>query len=302
MPALIPSGGMDRDIILYFNNGNYTYFTLLGIGYAICESLLKNYNDVTVLLGSRDANRGKAAVEQLLSETTNEKDRIQLVVLDTTSTDSIQKAAENIDDGSLYGIVNNAGIGHGNSKHDTLATNYWGVKSVTETFLPKLQSRGRIVMISSASAAYFLMDLQRQKNVELFNKLGQPWNITGGFKELDDIAETYDVENQGKKSWDSYGLSKALLNAYTYMLSRQYPNLVVNAITPGFIKTDLTVGLGASKSPSEGAVPAVFGLTDVGIASKPQGRFYGSDCKRSPLDVYRDPGTPEYDGPDGPTE
>ena len=26
------------------------------------------------------------------------------------------------------------------------------------------------------------------------------------------------------------------------------------------------------------------------------GRYYGSDAKRSPLDRYRSPGSPEYDG------
>lgn len=216
----------------------------------------EEYKDVTVLLGARDANRGKSAVDTLLQSTSLSENRIRLVVLDMNSPDSIRAAAATVGNGSLYWIINNARIGHGNAKDVTLATNYYGVKSVTETFLLKLQPKnGHIVMISSASGPYFLIDLKKQRNDTLFTKLGQPWTIGNGVKELDEIADTYDVKEQGKKSWDSYGLSKALLNAYTYILSRQHPDLIINAITPGFIETDLTACFGRDEIPGRGCSP-----------------------------------------------
>jgi NAD(P)-dependent dehydrogenase (short-subunit alcohol dehydrogenase family) len=59
----------------------------------------------------------------------------------------------------------------------------------------------------------------------------------------------------------SYGLSKALLNVYTRAHALAAPGLVINACSPGFIVTDLTVseyrrlgfrvcGLGAARASS----------------------------------------------------
>jgi len=68
-----------------------------------------------------------------------------------------------------------------------------------------------------------------------------------------------------------------------------------------FIKTDMTEGEGfaASNPPSKGAEPVVFCLMEEELTKVPTGRYYGSDCKRSPLHEYRGPGDPVYEGPDG---
>jgi len=83
-------------------------------------------------------------------------------------------------------------------------------------------------------------------------------------------------------------------------LAKQHPDLIINAVTPGYIDTDMTRGMGASNPPSKGAVPPVWLLMDEQLEHVPTGRYYGSDCQRSPLDVYRGPGDPVYEGPDGP--
>ena len=46
-----------------------------------------------------------------------------------------------------------------------------------------------------------------------------------------------------------YGMSKALLNSYTMMLAREHPKLKINSCSPGYILTDLTAGMGATKRP-----------------------------------------------------
>ena len=102
----------------------------------------------------------------------------------------------------------------------------------------------------------------------------------------------------------AYGLSKALLNAYTLALAREYPRLVVNACSPGYIETDLTrpwaeasgktpesMGM---KPPEAGALAPVKLMLGEAVGS---GRYYGSDGLRSPMDKYRSPGDPEYEGP-----
>lgn len=270
-----------------------------GIGYGTCLTLLRDHPTVHVLLGARDATRGEAAVQQLHTEVETAAGRVEWLLLDASSVESVHAAASQVEAGSLYGVVNNAGVGAGLSQTTTLATNYWGVRHVTEAFLPKLQSsQGRIVNVSSAAGPMFVSGLPDTDPLKA--KLTHPWTIAS-VAELDEIASSHQVSDQGPKSWDSYGFSKALVNCYTYLVSRQHPDLVVNALTPGFIKTDLTKGnSGATKTPLDGAVPIVYCLFDDEVAQQPQGRFYGSDCVRSPLHLYRNPGDPPYDGPDGP--
>ena len=110
-------------------------------------------------------------------------------------------------------------------------------------------------------------------------------------------------EAQGLGQGSSYGISKACANAYTLSLANEYPGLVINACTPGFIETDLTRPMAAAKgktpnemgmkSPSAGTVSALFLLFGNPEGS---GHYYGSDALRSPLDRYRSPGTPAYTG------
>ncbi|CAK0803963.1 unnamed protein product [Prorocentrum cordatum] len=80
----------------------------------------------------------------------------------------------------------------------------------------------------------------------------------------------------------------------TMLLAREHPNLKVNAITPGYILTDMTRNAGATKSPEEGTKAALYCLMG---ELEGNGRYYGSDAVRSPLDRYRGPGDPPYAGP-----
>jgi NAD(P)-dependent dehydrogenase (short-subunit alcohol dehydrogenase family) len=270
-----------------------------GIGYAICLSLLRDHPDVSVILGSRDAARGQEAVERLRSQVPSAQGRVECVMLDATSDESVEKAASSVR-GPLYGIVNNAAVGHGRRQDETLATNYFGVRRVTEAFLPLLQSPGgRIVNVASAAGPFFVSGLPDDDPIKA--KLSEPWSMRSeGIEGLDRMASSYKVKDEGPSSWSSYGLSKALVICYTWMLARDRPDLVVNSVTPGLIKTDLTSHMpNVSKTPEEGAVPILHCLLDDKVVPhSPQGRYYGSDCLRSPFHEYRDPGSPEYEGPE----
>jgi carbonyl reductase 1 len=262
---------------------------------AVCKALLELHPDVHVILGSRDISRGQAAVAQIENEMFNgvASPRLEMIQLDTSDAASVRAAALAMD-GPLYGIVNNAGIGIGRTLKETMATNYWGPRHVCDSFVPLLQNPGgRIVNVCSAAGANFVSGLAA--NNPLKKQLGEPWTIHS-IDLLDDIVQTAAVADSG--TWNIYGFSKATLMAYTYLLSREYQNLVINGVTPGFIDTDLTAGFGATNSPAKGAVPILHCLFFQ--ESVPNGRYYGSDSKRSPLHIYRDPGEPEYNGPDGP--
>jgi carbonyl reductase 1 len=264
-----------------------------GIGLAVCERLLIEWKDTYVLLGSRDASRGQGAVQSILDKLGDQaKDRLQFFQIDTTSDESVQAAASSLKDTSLYAVINNAGIGWGHSLQDTINTNYFGPRRVNDAFLPLLQRPGgRIVNVASASGPNFTRDLP--DGSELKGWMHKPWTIPGDtcaekIVKLDELAKTIQADN-------SYGCSKALLNAYTVIHGKSCQDLIINSCSPGFIKTDLTAGSSAGKPPEQGAIPVCWTCMDESLEKLPRGRYYGSDCVRSPLHMYRDPGEPPYD-------
>lgn len=169
--------------------------------------------------------------------------------------------------------------------------NYFGPRRVNDALAKYLKRRGgRIVNVASASGPNFLESLSETNPLK--QQLSQPWTLSDGIRELDQIATNYATEVE-----NGYGFSKALLNAYTCLYAKANHDLIVNSCTPGFIATDLTAGTAAKDPPSKGAVPPCYLLMDDDfIPNQPTGRYYGSDCKRSPMHFYRSPGDPPYEG------
>lgn len=264
-----------------------------GIGLEMCKVLLQDHPDIHVLLGSRNFSKGMQVAQDLIQKI--EKDcahRLEVVELDTSSDESVAKAAEQIKSKNieLYGIVNNAGVAYDHPNEEVMNTNYWGPRRVNDA-LAKFLKRpgGRIVNIASASGPSWL---SKVGDKELKSKLSRPWTIEGGIEELDQMARTVTLTSQ------TYGISKAFLNAYTSLHAQSEPDLIINSVTPGFIATDMGAALGATNPVEMGVKCPLFALLDKQLETTPTGRYYGSDCKRSPLDLYRGPGDPEYVGPD----
>ena len=120
-----------------------------GIGLAIVKRLLEEFPDVFVYLGSRDRGRGLAAMEQLESDVgPSVKARVKLLELDVTSDESVSKAVETVrndmnnSNDLLYGLVNNAG--GGGAQRQTIELNMYGVRRVTEAFIPLIGPKGKI--------------------------------------------------------------------------------------------------------------------------------------------------------------
>ena len=271
-----------------------------GIGRAICAELLSKHSDVYVLLGSRDGGRGAKTVEELKSSIKGCDGRIGCIELDVSSEKSVTDAAETVSSklGSnecLYGIVNNAGV-LGESYEEAINVNYFGTRRVNEAFGKYIQKPGgRVVNIASASGPMYVSSCSDRK---LRNLLANPSTISGGIEELDAIAKSY-FHNQNDYSGDAYGLSKALINAYTVIHAKSEPDLIINSCTPGVINTDMTrnAGMGATNPPVKGTISPLHCLMSTEISKLPTGRYYGSDAVRSPLDRYRGPGDPPFEGP-----
>ena len=262
-----------------------------GIGLAICSRLLSEWKDTYVLLGSRSTERGQQAIRDLTKELGDEvcQNRLGLVQIDTSSDESVQAAAAKVAESGngLDGIINNAGVMGRNgamTMEEVVNTNYFGPRRVNDAF-GKLLRRpgGRIVNIGSAGGPNYVASLDDSDPIK--EKLAKPWLI-GSVANLDKLAQSM--------KGDVYGASKALVAAYTCLDAKENKDLIINAVTPGWIKTDMTKGSTASNPPSKGAVPPCWLMMDEDVAKQPTGRYYGSDCVRSPLDVYRGPGDAPY--------
>jgi len=282
-----------------------------GIGLAIVTAILDEHADAFVFLGSRDAERGRAAREGLLVAHPTWHDRLEVVALDVTNDASVSAAAREVADRSpgeatpLFAVVNNAGIGlDGTSPRDVLEVNVFGVRRVCEAFLPLLvPAGGRIVNVTSASGPSFVHSCSPERQ-QIFVDPSVTWTqLQVLVDEYLSLPSAWAYAGAGLGDGNPYGFSKACTNAYTVALAREHSGLRINACTPGFIETDMTrpytesVGKSAQemgmKPPAAGARAPMFLLFG---EPEGNGRYYGSDAQRSPLDRYRAPGSPPYTG------
>lgn len=282
-----------------------------GIGLATVSAVLERYQDVAVLLGARDLSRGLEAIDTLCQLQPEWASRLELLQIDVTDDQSVSTARDKVidsygsDPAPLYGLVNNAGIGLGSADIDTvLKVNTFGVKRVCDAFLPLIGSSGRVVNVSSASGPNFVSQCSPQRQ-DFFLNPDVEWADLESLisKVLEPKGDAHELELLGLGEANAYGFSKACVSLYTLLLARENPHLCINACTPGYIETDLTRPHAESrgvtpsemgmKSPVHGTVPILFLLF-----GDPQGsgHYYGSDARRSPLNRYRAPGSPEFTG------
>ncbi|XP_071726681.1 (+)-neomenthol dehydrogenase-like isoform X2 [Rutidosis leptorrhynchoides] len=126
---------------------------------------------------------------------------------------------------------------------ECLNTNYYGVKNVTRALLPLLQnstSGARIVNVSSLRG-----ELWRIPNEQIRKELGDLESLTeekiDGFVEkfIRDLRNDELEVNGWSKMLPAYSVSKAMLNAYTRVLAKTYPEMCINCVHPGYVDTDI---------------------------------------------------------------
>ncbi|AKJ29206.1 SDR family oxidoreductase [Caldimonas brevitalea] len=208
-----------------------------GIGFEIARQLAQA--GVRVILGARDAERARAAVEALNAHGL----AVSAIALDLNDQASISAAASHIqsEHGKLDILVNNAGVFESvdgppskaslDAVRRVLDTNFIGTLAVTQSMLPLLRMApsARIVNVSSSLGSLTLN--------------GDP------------TSSYYSAQFIG------YNASKAALNMLTVQLNEELKDtgIVVNSVSPGFVKTDLT-GYG-TMTPDEGAkLPVQYAL------------------------------------------
>ena len=220
-----------------------------GIGFETAKVLAQK--GFFVYLGSRTLEKGQAAVAKLKAEGLNHVAAIQLDVTDQTSVDAARQQISTLDV-----LVNNAGISGPFEQSALIAqirdyqtvyeTNLYGVIRVTEAFVDLLMrsSGPRIVNVSTAMAS-----------------------LTGA---ADIFGNTY------PKRFVIYQSSKSALNMYTINLAYELRNslIKVNAVCPGYTKTDFTGHQGTSTPEQAGQRIAKYALIG---QDGPTGKFFSEE-------------------------
>ena len=193
----------------------------------------------TVIIGARSAETGERTAAELRAGGAD----AAAVVLDVTDRASVAAAADEVKGryGRLDALVNNAGISHspgtpldlqqpGTADVDEVRhvfeTNFFGVITVTEAFLPLLR----------------LSDMPRIVNVS---------SVAGSLAARSDPANTDPIGI-------GYVPSKTALTSLTlqYATFLSPEHILVNAVCPGFVATDLNNHAGV-RSTEQGARAAV---------------------------------------------
>ncbi len=281
-----------------------------GIGFAIVKALLEQFPETHLFVGCRDKHRSVAAINSLTSIVPGSESRLDAIIMDVSNRDSIQNAASQIESLllkrglRLYGVVNNAGIMYSpTGVEEVIRVNTLGPKYVLEYFIHLLEPEiGRVVNITSAAGPNYLSRCSDRTHKILTDQEVTWKHILELTKEF--ILQYQESSDSEKELLNSnvYGFSKACTNALTMQQARSHKTVKINACTPGFIETDMTLPIAQNqgkspqemgmKAPAEGTASCIHLLmNDVNT-----GHYFGSDCVRSPIDRYRAPGMPAFEG------
>ena len=229
-----------------------------GLGLAAAESLArKGYR---VWLTGRDA----AHVEQAASALREQKLDVQGAAVDVTSAPGVGAFAQRMASEPLIdALVNNAGATfkgfNAQVATDTLEINYRGAVRVTDALFSRLAPRANIVMVSSG------MGELSNLSPELRRRLLSP-NLTRAG--VEQVAEEFlSAIGRGAPAdagfpSNAYGVSKALMNAFTRVLAGELKGgeRRVNSVCPGWVKTRMG-GSSAPRSLEQGASGIVWAAT-----------------------------------------
>ncbi|KAK1733888.1 short-chain dehydrogenase/reductase family protein [Skeletonema marinoi] len=206
------------------------------------EPMITNAYNVSKICGSVTAE-GRRRVKKTAG------DAVELLNIDVSSEESVQSAAEaltaKLGSEKLYGLVNNAGTGvmHNTLPTEILDTNTRGPRRVTNNFLALInQDCGRIVNLGSGGGPNFVKSIPTNEDKQRFL---EPMSESQIEDEIKNILNT----NDGRSAYQG---SKALLACYTMELANEHPNLMISIVTPGYIKTAMTIGAGATKDRMKG--------------------------------------------------
>jgi NAD(P)-dependent dehydrogenase (short-subunit alcohol dehydrogenase family) len=209
-----------------------------GLGLETCRQLAAR--GLTVVLTSRDADKGEQAAERLRSEGLS----VRAHNLDVTQPEQVSELARFVEHehGRVDVLVNNAGVAldpsdEGPSDGGTNAA------SVLKARLSVLRATMETNVYGPLLLCQALVPLMRS------NGYGRIVNVSSGMGQLSEM--------NGR--WPAYRFSKVSLNALTRILADELAgtNILVNSVCPGWVRTDMG-GPGATRSVQQGADTIVW--------------------------------------------
>lgn len=254
-----------------------------GLGFEIVKGLCKKF-DGAVYLTARDDERGRQAVRKL--EELGLKPWFH--ILDVTSEESVQEFAKYISTHhkGIDVLVNNAGIldfdkpvsSYEDAKK-LMDTNFYSLLTISKILYPFLTNNARIVNISSDWG--LLSNIRKQ--VWLDTLVKDDLTVDEILQFVEDFLQ---AAKNGKSTFLSfashygdYKVSKVALSALTFVHQKQFnaqdKDISVNCVHPGFVKTDMTKGMG-DFTPERGARAPLYLSLDAPQSLK--GTFVWHDC------------------------
>lgn len=235
-----------------------------GIGFAIVKALCEQFNGI-VYLTARDVTRGQNAVKQLEDQGLTPK----FHQLDVTNENSISVFRDYLQKtyGGLDVLVNNAAIAFkmdatepfSVQAEETVGVNYFALRKVCSLLYPLLKPHARIVHVSSSSGKLSLIPSESLRKQFSNSDLTE--------EELDNIMNKFVNAAKDKNlgnDWpnSAYVVSKVGVSALARVHQKMFnsdtrEDLVVNAVHPGYVDTDMTSHKG-TLTPDQGAEAPVF--------------------------------------------
>ena len=198
-----------------------------GLGLEVCRQLPER--GITVVMGSRDGEQGRAAAAGLLGS-------VVVRQLDVADPQSVQRLSRSIEEefGRLDILVNNAAISNDDGQRAVDAD----LGRVREAFEANLFGAWRLCR----------MAIPMMKR----GGYGRIVNVSTGLASLEDMGG----------GSPGYRISKTSLNALTRILASELrgSGILVNAVDPGWVQTDMG-GSGAPRPVEEGAENIVWAAT-----------------------------------------
>ncbi len=242
-----------------------------GIGKATCMGLAKQ--GATVLMISRNPEKGKKAQQEIINQTNNSN--VELYLAEFSSQKQVRKVAATIQDNhpTIDVLINNAGMVI--DSYQATEEGYelqWGVNHLAPFLLTNLL----MPQLKAAKAARII-------------------NVSSGAHHRGEI--NFDFEKP-----QNYGMAKAYCQSklanvlFTYELARQLKdtNITVNCLHPGVIKTQIgnnnqkwwlrwgkKIMFSLAKPAEEGAKTSLYLATSPEVEGKSGGYYDESTLSRS---------------------